>query len=146
MENTTNQVNSSLKSSGYSSYTANGTTTSPNYSGNAIAAGLGNTPCTYSCVVETNQANSQALDTNASTTNQALNGASTSNTVALKTVLTCTQPTSAGNTPNNNNWQCPATPDENVVESCQCLNEGNYAIATASVLGAAAQDMICSAN
>lgn len=146
MENTTNQVNSSLKSSGYSSYTANGTTASPNYSGNAIAAGLGNTPCTYSCVVETNQSNSQALDTNASTTNQALSGTTPSNTVALKTVLTCTQPTSAGNTPNNNNWQCPATPDETVVKSCQCLNEGNYAIATASVLGTAAQDMICSAN
>jgi hypothetical protein len=146
MENTTNQVNSSLKSSGYSSYTANGTTDNTDYSGNAIAAGLGKTPCTYSCVVETNQSNSQALDTNASTTNQALNGTTPSNTVSLKTILTCTQPTSAGNTPNNNNWQCPATPNETVVKSCQCLNEGNYAIATASVLGAAAQDMICSAN
>ena len=158
MENRTNEVNQSLTASGGSSYTdteynSNGTTTqisgiSTDYSSNAVAAGLGSTPCVYSCVVENNASNSQALDTNSDTTNTALNGTQASNTVASKTILTCTQnqALSAGAAPSNNTWVCPATSGETIVKNCQCLDESNYTIATVSVLGQAANSMICSSN
>ncbi len=158
MENRTNEVNQSLTASGGSSYTdteynSNGTTTqisgiSTDYSSNAVAAGLGSTPCVYSCVVENNASNSQALDTNSDTTNTALNGTQASNTVASKTILTCTQnqALSTGTAPSNNTWVCPATSGETIVKNCQCLDESNYTIATVSVLGQAANSMICSSN
>ncbi|MHB1702830.1 MAG: hypothetical protein ACYCS0_01240 [bacterium] len=158
MENRTNEVNNSLTASGGSSYTdteynSNGTQTTisgipTNYSGNATAAGLGATPCVYSCVVENNVSNSQALDTNSDTTNTALNGTTPSNTVASKTILTCTQnqALATGAAPSNNTWVCPAEAGETILKPCQCLNESNYAIATVSVLGSAANSMICSAN
>jgi hypothetical protein len=158
MENRTNEVNQSLTASGGSSYTdteynSNGTTTqisgiSTDYSSNAVAAGLGSTPCVYSCVVENNAPNSQALDTNSDTTNTALNGTQASNTVASKTILTCTQnqALSAGAAPSNSTWVCPATSGETIIKNCQCLDESNYTIATVSVLGQAANSMICSSN
>ena len=158
MENRTNEVNQSLSASGGSSYTdveynANGTTTqisgiSTNYSGNQTAAGLGSTPCVYSCVVENNVPNSQALDTNSDTTNTALNGTQASNTTASKTILTCTQnqALSSGANPSNDTWVCPASAGETIIKNCQCLNESNYTIATVSVLGQAANSMICSSN
>ena len=158
MENRTNEVNQSLTASGGSSYTdteynSNGTTTqisgiSTDYSSNAVAAGLGSTPCVYSCVVENSASNSQALDTNSDTTNTALNGTQASNTVASKTILTCTQnqALSAGASPSNSTWVCPATSGETIIKNCQCLDESNYTIATVSVLGQAANSMICSSN
>jgi len=158
MENRTNEINSSLNASGGTSYTdieynSNGTTTqvteSTDYSGNnAVAAGLGSTPCTYSCVVESSASNSQVLDTNADTTDTALNGAQPANTVASKTILTCTQSQAeaTGSAPSNSTWVCPATSSETILKNCQCLDESNYAIATMSVLGQAANSMICSAN
>jgi len=158
MENRTNEINSSLNASNGASYTdteynSNGTTTqvteNTDYSGNnAVAAGLGSTPCTYSCVVESSASNSQALDTNADTTDTALNGAQPANTVASKTILTCTQSQAeaTGAAPSKNTWVCPATSSETILKNCKCLDESNYAIATMSVLGQAANSMICSAN
>ena len=157
-ENRINGVNKSLTASGGSSYTdteynsAGGTTMisglSTDYTGNGVKQAYGSAGNIYSCVVEENKPGSQAIDTNNGTTNTALNGTAASNTVASKTILTCTQnkALATGANPSNNTWVCPATANETIIKPCGQLNEGNYAIATVSVLNSAAQNMICSAS